>query len=941
MVTPLLTTKLYVPPLRVNLLPRPRLIERLDEGLRSRHRLTLVSAPAGFGKTTLLSAWLQHLQERDAAPACTWLSLDKGDNVLPGFLTYLVAALRAADAEIGQSAQAQLAAPQLPAAASVIASLINDIAARARPLVLVLDDYHAITEIAVHEAVGSLLERQPSHMHLVIGSRHDPPLPLSRLRGRGQLTEIRQSDLRFTPEEEAAFLNGSMGLSLEAPQIADLGARTEGWVAGLQMAGLALQSTRWTDNVARFIDGFSGRHHLILDYLTDEVLRQQPEAMQRFLLATSILERMCGPLCDALLGDQQGQAMLEQLEHANLFVVPLDGERTWYRYHRLFGELLQARLRETAPDRVPELHRLALAWYEGHGYPTDAVHHALAARDFELAADVIERVTQRAAVFTSASVAMFREWLGALPEDVLRARPLLRLFLARVLYLGGQKEATERILEELERSLLGGEMTPQDAYILGLVTADRASYAAVRGDVRQAIDLAHRALALLPEEHRTVRIRVASILGLARFRAGEMDEAVDAFSRAIAAATQEGLAFAAVPFVCNLAEIQIAQGQLRQATQSCERALAMATVDGRYTSATGYVMLERAKILYEQNDLPAAERQVLEGLALLGASGTPDSFGLGRAVLARIKQAQGDGQAALAAIQEVMQIVREYGIQRLVDLVSAHQARIWLAQDRADLAAHWADAYRQRGEVEYLREFEDLTLARVLLAQGKLQEVSALLRDLLWAAEDAGRTGSAIEALALLALARDAQGDSDRAQDALQRSLTLAEPEGYVRVYVDAGQAMARLLLALARRDPGNPLLAYAQRLIASFVDQARAPGAGQLASGERAGLVEPLSDREAEVLALLAEGLSNREIGQRLFISLPTVKSHTRNIYGKLGVHSRDQAVVQARTLGLLPPASHAGDSSRAMDSLGPSHSTGDRAGKGRWSRKERAPSQ
>jgi LuxR family maltose regulon positive regulatory protein len=478
----------------------------------------------------------------------------------------------------------------------------------------------------------------------------------------------------------------------------------------------------------------------------------------------------------------------------------------------------------------------------------------------------------------------------------------LHLFLARVLYLSGQKEATERILQELERSLRGDPTIPNAEYLLGLVTADRASYAAVRGDVRQAIELAHRALEHLGQEHVTVRMRVAAILGLARFRAGEMSEARHAFSQAIAAAAEAGIPFVAVPFVCNLAEIEIAQGQLYQAVQTCERALEMGTVDGAYTPATGFVGLELAKILYEQNDLQGAERHALEGLDLLSQSGTPDSFGIGRAVLARIVQARGDVEGALAAIQQVVQSVREYGIRRLVNLVSAYQVRIWLAQGRLDLAARWAGEYGRSGETEYLREFEDLTLARVLLAEGQLSAALTLLQDLLLEAEAAGRAGSAIEALALLGLVQRAQGDSSGALDSLRRSLALAEPEGYVRVYVDEGEPMAKLLLALARSDAASPMADYVGRLIAAFGGQEREPPDVRPTSRQRSPLVEPLSEREMEVLGLLAEGLTNPEIAQRLFIALPTVKSHTRNIYGKLGVHSRMQAVAQARALGILP---------------------------------------
>jgi LuxR family maltose regulon positive regulatory protein len=906
---PLLKTKLYIPPVRPELVPRPSLIQRLNAGLH--RKLTLVSAPAGSGKTTLVSTWL-HSGDRPS----TWLSLDAGDNDPIRFFTYLIAALQKRDGDIGQSVQHLLEASQSPRPESLIMALINDIVATPESFVLVLDDYHTIAELAIHEAVGLLLERQPLQMHLVVATRHDPPLPLSRLRGRGQVTEIRRGDLRFTREETAAFLNQAMGLRLTSTEIATLEARTEGWITGLQLAALSMQG-RDGESVARFIEGFSGRYHFVLDYLTDEVLKRQPEPVQRFLLQTSILEQMCSPLCDAVLsigerglesGDtpvpnswHPSKQMLEQLDAANLFIVPLDDEHTWYRYHHLFAELLQARLQETDPDRIPELHRQAVGWYEANAFASEAVHHALATEDFGLAADVIQRQIMKIATWSRLDVATLLGWLRALPDEVVHSRPWLWLFTARALFSTGQIQTTLRILDELEASLRADPSIPDGEQVRQLIIADRASYAAVRGDVQQAIAFAQRFLARVPEDDAFGRIRAMAILGMAHMRSGAVSQAHHAFTTASNLAQASDISFVAVPMVCNLAEVQIVQGRLRQALQTCERAMRIGTVDGTRISSAGFVGLGFGKVLYEQNDLQAAERYLLQGLEVLSRGGIAEHFGNMHAVLAQVKQAQGEAESAMAAIQQAVDMAQGSSIPRLCILASAYQARIWLALGNVDEAIQWARDYRQAGETEYLREFEDVTLARVLLTGNEVDEALALLDSLLSSAEAAGRQGGVIEIQALRALALQALGKQDEALDTLASTLALAEPEGYVRVFVDSGEPM-RVLLKQAASHGVAP--GYVARLLAVFDGPAgdRAGGPGTHVPSQP--LVEPLTDREVEVLQLLAKGLSNREISQRLFISLPTVKSHTGNIYGKLGVHSRKEAVARATALGMLPSA-------------------------------------
>jgi LuxR family maltose regulon positive regulatory protein len=898
MAAPLLTTKLYIPPTRPEVVPRPRLIEHLNAGLD--RKLTLVSAPAGYGKTTLISAWLHA-----ANVPFAWLSLDEGDNEPVRFFTYLIAALQSIDVEIGHSVQGWLEAPQPPALEQLATTLINEIAAVPRAFVLVLDDQHVITERAIHESIGLLLERQPQPMHLVIATRHDPPIPLARLRARGELVEVRQRDLCFTTEEAATFLNQSLGLDLSVSEVALLGERTEGWIAGLQLAGLSMQG-RDAESVAHFIREFSGRHHFVLDYLTDEVLRRQPEPIQEFLLRTSILERMCGPLCDAVVGQddepdglerRDGQSMLETLQQANLFIVPLDDERQWYRYHHLFAQLLRARLDETRPGLVADLHRRAATWHEENGLGFGAAQHALATGDYALAATVIERTILRFDIWSSTEISTVLGWMKALPDEVVRPRPWLRLFIARTLYVSGQWEMTDQMLQDLEDWLYDNPETPDAQRLLALVVADRAGYALVRGEVRKGKELVRRMLARASQDQMLIDVRAAAMLGMAHVRAGEAVEAQRAFSRAVNAAPAGRIGYAIAPIICNLAETYFIQGRLRQCWQTCEQAIEAGTVDGQRHATTGFAGLLQGKILYEWNDLPAAERCLQEGLDLLRRGGIGTHFGNLYATLALTRQTRGNHEDARSTIERAVQTAQGANIPRLVIQTLAYQARIWLAQGELVPARRWARDYRQIGATEYIREFEDCTLVRVLLADDQAGEAMALLDGMVSSAEAGGRTGTLIEILALRALAHQALGEESAAVDDLARALDLAEPERYVRTLLDMGEPMAALLRQAATRGISP---AYASHLLAAFGEE-RVPSLAP-APSQAQPLVEPLSDRELEVLHLLAEGLSNPEIGQRLFISLPTVKSHTRNIYGKLGVHSRKQAVAQARALGILP---------------------------------------
>ncbi len=924
---PLIATKLYIPQVRPDLVRRPRLVERLSAGLH--RKLTLISAPAGSGKTTLLCEWLHGRPDHGTL---AWLSLDPADNDSGRFFSYLIAALQRVDSEIGATLAPALRAPQPPSPDHLVTELVNQIAALplgpdSRRVLLVLEDYHLITELAVHQAVNLLVERQPPQLHLIITTRQDPPLPLSTLRARDQLTEIRQRDLRFTPGEVAAFLTGSMNLQLTPADIAALEERTEGWIAGLQMAALSLQGLDEPET-SRFVARFSGRHHFVLDYLTDEVLGRQPEPVQRFLLETAVLERLCAPLCAAVTDATRpetgenaplaAQEMLERLAAANLFLVPLDNERRWYRYHHLFSELLRARLKELEPGAAARLHRRAAGWYEENALPADAVHHALETGDMELAADVIQRVIGRIGHWADLSVATVHRWLMALPDQVTQRRPYLRLFSARTLYAAGQTEAAHRVMDELERALHADPEGPETATLLAKLAVDRASFAAAQGEVSRTITFARQALARASAaDDQAGQVRALSLLGLAHYRAGAVRPAFEAFDRTVELATALGMTHAAVPFVCHLAELYLMEAHLDAALETADRARQLGTVDGEPVAAVGFAEIETAKALYQRNDLEAAEGHIRRALELLRGGGIAESFGSAHAILAQIRQARHDAEGALAAADQAISRAQEMGIPRLVHLADAYQTRIWLAQARAPeegrpgreglrLAARWAEEYRQLPPAEYLREFEDLTLARVLLAQDGPDRALPVLDRLLPAAEADGRTATVIETQALRALALAALGQVGAAVEALSQALELARPEGLMRVFLDEGAPMADLLrrLQLEKGDPS----AFARRLLVAFGEEEGAPAA--LSAGDPAGdrpspLVEPLSGREMEVLHLLARGLTNAEIALQLTISVATVKSHTGNIYGKLNVHTRRQAVARARSLSLLPAPS------------------------------------
>jgi LuxR family maltose regulon positive regulatory protein len=936
MPAPVIATKLFIPPPRPNGVARPRLIARLNEGLS--RKLTLISAPAGFGKTSLAASWLASLAgiangevsiekaEQSTAhaslsilnspPKAAWLSLDEGDNDPVRFLLYLVAALQTVVPTVGAGVAASLQAPQPPPIEALLPLLLNELATLPQPVVLVLDDYHLLDARPIDQALALLVEQGPPQLHLVITTREDPPLPLARLRARGQLTELRVSDLRFTASEAAEFLKEAMGLPLAAEHIAELEERTEGWVAGLQLAALSLQGH---EDVRGFISAFAGDNRYIGDYLVDEVLQRQPEPVRHFLLQTSILDRLSGSLCDAVTHQEGGSTRLEALHRGNFFLVPLDEQRRWYRYHHLFADVLQAHLRAEQPDLVPTLHQRASAWHAQHGSQTDAIRHALAGEDFTRAADLIERAVPT--VRRNREEAALLGWLKALPDEVLHRRPVLSAMFAQVLLAIGTLEGVEERLRAAEywleapsaTSSPAGEPVVADKVAFrdlpGAVAVARAGLTLARGDIAATMTYARRVLDLVPQDDHVSRGGAACFLGLACWAAGDLEAAHQWYAQGMAHLQQAGSIADAINGAVTLAGIRIAQGRLREAMRAYQRGLQLGTEQGEpVVRGTADMHVGMSELERERDDLDAATQHLLRSKELGEHAGFAQNRYRWYVAMARIKEAEGDLSGAANLLDEAQRLsIRDFSPN--VRPIGALKARVWLAQGRLAEARDWA---REQGlsaqdELSYGREFEHITLARILLARGQRDpagpsagEALGLLQRLLEAAEAGERTGSVIEILILLSLAHQAYGDIPAALAALTRALGLAEPEGYVRLFADEGPPMLHLLRAVAAR---GLLPDYTGTLLAACgAEQQPSAGEAPLPHPLAAQpLVEPLSQRELAVLRLLRTELSGPEIARELVIGLSTVRTYTKSIYSKLDVTSRRAAVKRATELGLI----------------------------------------
>jgi len=881
MSTPVLVTKLFIPPPRRKVIPRPRLIERLNEGLD--RKLTLISAPAGFGKTTLVSEWVA-----DGETQTAWLSLDDADNDPARFLTSLVAALRTVAATLGEGILGVLQAPQPPPVESILTALLNEISTLPAPIILVLDDYHVIDAQPVDLALTFLLEHLPPRMHLVITTREDPRVPLARLRARSQLTELRAADLRFTLAEAAEFLNQVMGLNLSGADIAALDDRTEGWIAGLQLAALSMQGHQ---DVSRFIQTFTGSHRFVMDYLVDEVLHQQPDRVQTFLLRTSILDQLCGPLCDAVLLDPSasGQATLEYIERSNLFLVPLDNERRWYRYHHLFVELLRQRLHQgiaSSTGDVAELHSRASAWYEERGQEVEAFKHAAAANDVAR----VERLIEGKGVplqFRGAGTPVL-SWLESLPKTTLDVRPSLWVTYASTLMMTGQHTAVEQKLQAAETALHGTEPDDRTRDLEGRIASMRATLGIIQDDLDTILTQSHRALAYLHPANLLMRTATTYTLGYALQLQGDHAAASQAYTDVIATGTSIGDSIYTITATLGLAQIQEADTQLTLATRTYERVLHLAGDPPQPIACVAYLGL--ARIAYQRNDLDSAYQYGQACLELTQQMESVATFPSYAVLIAHIRLAQGDVPGAVTILEDAEAFVREHNFMFEMPDVAAAQVLTLLRQGSLTAAAHLAQMHGLA-----------LSQARVHLAQGNPSTALAALEPLRQQADANGLQDERLTVMVLQALAHQAHGEVDRATHLLGDALTLAEPEGYIRIFVDEGPPMAQLLAEASARGITPD---YTGRLLAAFH--------GEVPTSERMpsllpvrrpsqSLIEPLSQRELEVLHLIAQGLSNHEIGERLYLALSTVKGHNRVIFGKLDVQRRTEAVARARELGLL----------------------------------------
>jgi LuxR family maltose regulon positive regulatory protein len=898
-----LATKLHPPRVQPGFVARPRLLDRLDEALAG--QLVLVCAPAGFGKTALLGDWA-----RAGRRPVAWLSLDQGDNDPARFWRHLVAALDRIHPGIAEQLAPLLGPPAPPSFEGLVTALINQLATQHGDdeALLVLDDYHLLQAHQVHAALEFLLEHPPQGLLLVVASRADPPLALARLRARGQLVELRAGDLRFTAEEAAALLREAVGPDLPLPQesVAALAARTEGWVAGLQLAGLSLQGHK---DVAGFVASFSGSHRYVLDFLAEEVLDRQPAEVRDFLLETSVLERLSGELGDAVTGRSDSQAMLERVERANLFLVPLDEVRGWWRYHHLFADLLRVRLHQQRPERMVELHRAAATWSEEYGLADDAIHHALAAEDGAWAARLVERHAD--AMLLSGERATVQLWLLALPDELVRSRPRLCLAQTWMALDSSDVAGAERSLHAAELACVAATDEPFEpsagragsmlANVPATIALARAFLASLLGDAEATAGFASRALAEIGEGEWVLELVTRWHVAVAEWLRGRLPEAERGFAAILAgwrAAGEPGLAASGCHF---LGRLQRAQGRLDEALGTYQEALEVGAAPGQpVPPAAGVGYVGMAEIAYQRGELDAALEHLTEGIPRCRQFNYTQPLATGLAALAWVRQAKQDAAGAMEAMEEARQVAPSPEVASLLNPVPAQRARLLLAQGDLAAAARWT---RQRGlrpddQPSYPREPEYLVLARVLLAQDLPGQALGLLEWLLASAAAQGRIGSLVEIQALSALALAAGGDQAGAMAALADTLTLAAPQGYVRVFADEGQPMRALLgrLVAAKRAEqpvaGSVPLGYLGRLLRAF-ERGAAPVVP--------GLIEPLSPRELEVLRLLAAGRPNQQIAEELVVAPNTVKKHVTHILEKLGATNRTEATARARELGLL----------------------------------------
>lgn len=924
----ILKTKVYMPPPHGNLVLRPRLLQRLAHALA--HPLTLICAPAGFGKTTLIADFRRHcgqpggfvdlagLPNGIADARFAWLSLEERDNDPAPFVTYLIAALQQIQPLVGQTVLQLLQTPNPPAPMSLLPALLNELAALPPDalVVLILDDYHVIGDSRVHDLIAFFVEHLPAQVRLVLTSRSDPPLPLSRWRVRGQLCEVRAADLRFTGAEIAEFFQQATGLPLLPEQVAVLERQTEGWIAALQLAAISLHGGH---NADALVNAVRGSQRYIMDYLVDEVLQQQPRHIQRFLLATSILERFCAPLCDAILAgdpalaeEHSAAATLNTLEQANLFLIPLDDERRWFRYHHLFSAFLRSLIAAEDQERLRALHRRAALWFAGEKLVPEAIEHALAAHAYDEAAQLIGEIA--AEIWMRGDIRGLDGWLERLPRDVLLSHPGLCIVKASTALLSGPLQAVEPWLQAAE-ARMAAVPAPDAPRWRSEILAIRANLSSFRGDIEQTIALCQSALAEIEDNQPVLRAAVLQALGFAHRLAGNVAQASAIFIEIAEICRRAGDSFWMADALNNLIVTYLTAGRL-QAAAATARELLARLVDGtgQLLPIAGTTCLLLSEILLEWNDLAGAEEYLERGLSLGEQAGNIDTLLIGHFRRALVRQAQGDGAAALAAIREAREVARRFEVPHAEVYTAALQARIWLAQGQLALAEQGAQGYlaSQGGAHGRVLEAEEMVLACVYLAQGRTDVALTVLDPLLPPAQAAGRMGVVLRVQLLRALVLHAQGRDDEAIATLEQSIVMAEPEGYMRIFVDEGTLLQPLLaLCLRRREACSPaarrsrVRAYIEQILAALSGksgpQDERPFVPHAAAPAQAGWVEPLSERELEVLRLIDSGLTNQEIARKLTVQVSTVKKHINRVFAKLAATHRAQAVARARELSLL----------------------------------------
>jgi ATP/maltotriose-dependent transcriptional regulator MalT len=907
MSTPLLLTKFNVPLTNPGLVRRERLLNLLDQSLQHGHILTLICAPAGYGKTTLVSQWIKEhanvkLQDGSVPNHFIWLTLDQEDNDLARFIVYLVTALQQIDASLGQGILAALQNVRSTSPRILATLLINDLSMLEGSYILILEDYHSINAQSIQDFISYLIDHQPQQIHLVIISRADPPLPLARLRARDQLTELRQHDLAMTMAETTELFGRHLGLELTTDQVQSLETKTEGWAAGLQLAMLAI---RLTENRTTFIGTFSGSHEYIADYLTGEVLEQQTALTRDFLLQTSILKQLSAPLCEAVTGQAQATQILEKLVNDNIFLEPLDDRQEWYRYHALFGDLLRKRLYQSNRDKLQNLHNKAGKWYSQNGMLDQAIEHFLAGEDYDTAAGLIEKNAEL--LLMNGQTPTVLRWLEAFPAINLSAHPVLIVYQGVAMILSGKiPDNPLALLQEIASS---SEIYQGESFTL------QALYSVLKGNALEAIHLSECALQRLPEDRAFLRILAADGLAMAHTLRGDLVSGAHAFEKVVEASSKAGNVIMMLLGLTNLAGLRYQQGQLRQARDEYQRVIDISHARlGVISQPASRALLGMGELAREWNDLQASIEYLTDAIEMF-----KQFIDIGLSVaylsLAKVYLSQGEWQKVQSTLEKARQRSSATKTTALDDnLTELLQARLWIAVREYDAADQWAlrrgllkrpigdlaAMADQNATAFELLQGEYMTLVRLFIAQNQPSKSLEILDVLLSYNEQRGQLRRVIEVLVLQAIAYQLAEAGELALQAFYRALSLGEPEGYIRTFLDEGKPIARLL-SEAIASGHSPL--YAQNLLASLNSPSSQPSGLVFKTGAHHELVEPLSQREIEVLRLIAKGLTNQEIGTRLYISLSTVKGHTTNIYGKLGVNSRTQAVTAAQKLGLLSP--------------------------------------